>query len=86
MPKAMREMLEKGYSIDEPDRMPENIEITNFDILMYVLAIAGHFADMAVDTNIAVRYYLAHKYMEFGWTFLFIVLPAVVNTAVSARM
>ncbi|CAG9131291.1 unnamed protein product [Plutella xylostella] len=86
MPKAMREMLEKGYSIDEPDRMPENIEITNFDILMYVLAIAGHFVDMAVDTNIAVRYYLAHKYMEFGWTFLFIVLPAVVNTAVSARM
>ncbi|XP_022119691.2 XK-related protein 6 [Pieris rapae] len=86
MPKAIRKMLENGYSYDEPDRMPNNINITYFDIFMYVVAIVGHFIDLGLDINVAVQYCLSRKMMEFGWTLVFILLPAFVNTAVSVRM
>ncbi|XP_072948062.1 XK-related protein 6 [Epargyreus clarus] len=86
MPKQMREMLQNGYSHDEPDRMPSNITVKNLDIIMYGVAIIGHFVDLGLDINVAVRYFLAKKMMEFGWTLVFILLPAFVNTAVSVRM
>lgn len=86
MPKAMREILQNGNSYDETDRMPDNITITHFDIIMYVVAIVGHFVDLGLDINVAVRYSLAQKMVEFGWTLAFILLPAFVNTAVSIRM
>ncbi|CAF4860147.1 unnamed protein product [Pieris macdunnoughi] len=86
MPKAIRKMLENGYSYDEPDRMPNNINITYLDIFMYVVAIVGHFIDLGLDINVAVQYCLSRKMMEFGWTLVFILLPAFVNTAVSVRM
>ncbi|XP_053618044.1 XK-related protein 6 [Plodia interpunctella] len=86
MPKAVRELLQNGHSYDEPDRMPKNISITNLDLIMYVVAIIGHFVDLAVDLNVAVRYYLAKEMEAFGWTLAFILFPAFVNTAVSIRM
>ncbi|XP_068625082.1 XK-related protein 6 [Battus philenor] len=86
MPKAIRKMLENGYSQDEPDRIPNNIKIKNFEIFMYVVAIVGHLVDLGLDINVAVRYFLVQKMMEFGWTLTFILLPAFVNTAVSIRM
>ncbi|XP_069355928.1 cell death abnormality protein 8-like [Maniola hyperantus] len=86
MPKAARKMLQSGYSYDEPDRMPSNITITNFDLFLYVVAIVGHLVDLGLDINVAVRYSLERKMMEFGWTLAFILLPAFVNTAVSIRM
>lgn len=79
-------MLQNGHSYDEPDRMPSNIAVTHFDLLLYVVAIVGHLVDLALDINVAVRYSLARKMMEFGWTLAFILLPAFVNTAVSIRM
>lgn len=86
MPKTVIKMLENGYSHDEPDRIPKNIRITNLDLFMYVVAIVGHFVDLGLDINIAVRYSFSRKMMEFGWTLVFILLPAFVNTAVSIRM
>ncbi|XP_045762520.1 XK-related protein 6 isoform X2 [Maniola jurtina] len=86
MPKAARKMLQSAYSYDEPDRMPSNITITNFDLFLYVVAIVGHLVDLGLDINVAVRYSLERKMMEFGWTLAFILLPAFVNTAVSIRM
>ncbi|CAH2097318.1 unnamed protein product [Euphydryas editha] len=86
MSKATRKMLRNMYSHDEPDRMPNNITITNLDIIMYVVAIVGHFLDLGLDINVAVRYSLSKRMMEFGWTLAFILLPAFVNTAVSIRM
>ncbi|XP_013165365.1 PREDICTED: XK-related protein 6 [Papilio xuthus] len=86
MPKAIRKMLQNGYSHDEPDRIPNNINIKNLDIIMYVVAIVGHLVDLGLDINVAVRYSIAQKMMEFGWTLTFILLPAFVNTAVSIRM
>ncbi|CAG5013408.1 unnamed protein product [Parnassius apollo] len=86
MSKAMRKIFEKGYSHDEPDRIPKNITISNLDIIMYVVAIVGHLVDLGLDINVAIRYSLAQKMMEFGWTLTFILLPAFVNTAVSIRM
>lgn len=86
MPKAVRELLQSQRSYDEPDRMPRNISITNLDLFMYMVAIVGHFVDLGIDLNVAVRYYLARKMEAFGWTLVFILLPAFVNTAVSIRM
>lgn len=86
MPKAVREKLRNGNSYDETDRIPRNLTITNLDLLLYVVAIVGHLLDLGLDINIAVRYYLVHKIVQFGWTLTFILLPAFVNTAVSIRM
>ncbi|CAG9571074.1 unnamed protein product [Danaus chrysippus] len=87
MPNAVRKMLQKNsYSYDEPDRIPHNISISYIDIFMYVVAIVGHFVDLGLDINVAVRYSLSGKMMEFGWTLAFILIPAFVNTSVSIRM
>ncbi|XP_041973885.1 XK-related protein 7 [Aricia agestis] len=86
MPEAVKEMLQNGRSYDEPDRIPRNISVSNLDLFMYVVAIVGHFVDLGVDVNVAVRYYLSKMMAEFGWTLGFILLPAFVNTAVSIRM
>lgn len=86
MTKAVRDLLHNEVSYDEPDRMPERIHVTRLDIFMYVVAIVGHFVDLGLDINIAVRYFLAQRVTEFGWTLAFILVPAFVNTAVSIRM
>ncbi|CAG9793128.1 unnamed protein product [Diatraea saccharalis] len=86
MPRAVRDLLQNDVSYDEPDRMPDKITITNLDILLYTFAIVGHFVDLGLDINVAIRYFFAKKMMEFGWTIAFILLPAFVNTAVSIRM
>lgn len=86
MTKSVRELLQNGRSYDETDRMPDRITINNLDIFMYVVAIVGHFVDLGLDINIAVRYSIALKMTEFGWTLAFILVPAFVNTAVSIRM
>lgn len=86
MAKNGRILLQNGRSFDEPDRMPDNITVTNLDIIMYIVAIVGHFVDLGLDINVAVRYFLAKMISEFSWTLTFILLPAFVNTAVSIRM
>lgn len=86
MTKAVRDLLQHGVSYDEPDRMPDKIHVKRRDIFMYVVAIVGHFVDLGLDINVAVRYFLAKKFTEFGWTLAFILVPAFVNTAVSIRM
>lgn len=86
MPQIVRDMFQNGIAYDEPDRMPDKINIRNLDIIMYVVAILGHFVDLGLDINIAVRYSLAGMVTEFGWTLAFILIPAFVNTAVSIRM
>lgn len=86
MAESVVKPLQNGRSYDETDRMPNKITITNLDIVMYVVAIVGHFTDLGVDINIAVRYFLANNMTEFGWTLAFILVPAFVNTAVSVRM
>ncbi|XP_026750351.2 XK-related protein 6 [Galleria mellonella] len=86
MPNAVRDLLQNGRSYDETDRIPKNISITNLDLLMYVVAIVGHFVDLGLDINVALRYYLAGKIVEFGWTLAFILLPAFINTAIAIRM
>lgn len=86
MSEATKAMIGNGHSYDVPDRMPENIHVTQRDILMYIVAIVGHLVDLGLDINVALRYYWAYKMTEFGWTLAFILIPAFVNTAVSVRM
>lgn len=86
MPKVVRDLLHNGVSYDEPDRMPNRIHVKRRDIFMYVVAIVGHFVDLGLDINVAVRYFLAKRVTEFGWTLAFILIPAFINTAVSIRM
>lgn len=86
MSNSVKERLQNRHSYDETDRTPDNIDISRVDIFMYIVAILGHFVDIGVDINIAVQYYLLQHLVEFGWTLVFILLPAFVNTAVSVRM
>lgn len=86
MSDVAKAMLQNSHSCDEPDRMPERIHVSLLDIFMYMVAIIGHLVDLGVDINIAVRYFMAQKMTEFGWTLAFILVPAFVNTAVSIRM
>lgn len=86
MPKSVKARLQNGYSVDETDRIPSNMHVSIFDVILYIIAIVGHLVDLAIDINVAVRYYIYGHYTEFGWTLAFIMLPAFVNTAVSIRM
>lgn len=85
MPNAISHKLQNRVSYDEIDRVPRNISITVCDLFWYVVAIVGHFIDLGIDVNIAVRYFMGNMMVEFGWTLVFILLPGVVNTAISMR-
>lgn len=84
--KAAKKMLPNGPAVDELDRVPSNIHISDLDIIAFVVSIISHLVDVGIDINIAVRYYINGEVSAFFWTIGFILFPAFVNTAVSIKM
>uniref|UniRef100_A0A0A9W0G2 XK-related protein n=2 Tax=Lygus hesperus TaxID=30085 RepID=A0A0A9W0G2_LYGHE len=72
---------------DEVDRLPNRCHVTNWDLFVLFMSIISHVVDVALDLNLAYRYYKNEDtYDYFILTILFIYFPAFVNTFISLRM
>lgn len=71
---------------DEPDHTPAIQHVTNWDILVLLVSIFSHIIDVALDLNLAYRYYQNGQTEYFLLTIVFILFPAFVNTGLSIRM
>lgn len=71
---------------EDVDSLPENQHVTNWDILVLLVSIFSHIIDVALDINLAYRYYRHHQHVYFVLTLVFILFPAFVNTGISVRM
>ncbi|BET03227.1 XK-related protein [Nesidiocoris tenuis] len=71
---------------DEVDRLPNRCHVTNWDLFVLFMSIISHVIDVALDLNLAYRYYKNAIYNYFILTILFIYFPAFVNTFISLRM
>ncbi|KAF6203138.1 hypothetical protein GE061_003554 [Apolygus lucorum] len=72
---------------DEVDRLPNRCHVTNWDLFVLFMSIISHVVDVALDLNLAYRYYKNEEtYNYFILTILFIYFPAFVNTFISLRM
>lgn len=77
---------EKTCSRDSVDSVPNNVHVTNFDILALVVSVVSHIIDVGLDINIAYRYFHSGRSVYFILTVIFILFPALVNTVISMRM
>lgn len=71
---------------DEPDKDLKLLRVTNFDIFLLIVSILSHIVDVALDINLAYRYYRHQQTVYFLLTVVFILFPAFVNTGISIRM
>ncbi|XP_049943939.1 XK-related protein 7-like isoform X2 [Schistocerca serialis cubense] len=73
-------------SESESDYVTKHCRITYLAMLLPMISIITHIADVALDANLAYSYYVSAEYVHFRLTLLFILFPAFVNTVISARM
>lgn len=71
---------------DDVDRLPNRCHVTNWDLFVLFMSIISHVVDVALDLNLAYRYYKSEVYNYFILTIVFIYFPAFVNTFISLRM
>ncbi|XP_014248240.1 XK-related protein 6 [Cimex lectularius] len=71
---------------DEVDRLPNRCHVTNWDIFVLMVSVCSHIVDVALDINLAYRYYQKKDYVDFALTATFIYFPSLVNTFISHRM
>jgi len=60
--------------------------ISRLDVFFLTCSIIMHIVDMGFDYNIAIQYYLGGKITYFAWTMCFILIPSLINVAISRRM
>ncbi|XP_011643852.1 cell death abnormality protein 8 isoform X2 [Pogonomyrmex barbatus] len=60
--------------------------ISKLDIFLLTCSIVMHIVDMCFDYNIAIRYYLGGKITYFAWTMCLILIPSLINVAISRKM
>lgn len=71
---------------EEIDNIPGPQHVTNWDILVLLVSIFSHIFDVALDINLAYRYFRHRQTVYFVLTVVFILFPAFVNTGISIRM
>ncbi|XP_075238139.1 XK-related protein 6-like isoform X1 [Lycorma delicatula] len=71
---------------DEPEKTQTLLRVTNWDIFVLLVSILSHIVDVALDINLAYRYYRHQQTVYFLLTVVFILFPAFVNTGISIRM
>ncbi|XP_046684779.1 XK-related protein 7 [Homalodisca vitripennis] len=77
---------EPESAVEEIDNIPETQHVTNWDILVLLVSIFSHIIDVALDINLAYRYFRHKQTVYFLLTVVFILFPACVNTGISIRM
>lgn len=82
----IQEDEEPESAAEETDNFPEMQHVTNWDILVLLVSIFSHIIDVALDINLAYRYFRHKQTVYFILTVVFILFPAFVNTGISIRM
>lgn len=82
----IQEYEEPESAAEETDNFPETQHVTNWDILVLLVSIFSHIIDVALDINLAYRYFRHKQTGYFILTVVFILFPAFVNTGISIRM
>lgn len=77
---------EPESAADEIDSVPVTYHVTNWDIIALLVSIFSHIIDVALDINLAYRYFRHNQMVYFTLTLVFILFPAFVNTGISIRM
>lgn len=72
--------------VDVVDVPTDTPSISRLDIFFLACSIVMHLVDMGFDYNIAIRYYLGGKITYFVWTMCLILIPSLINVAISRRM
>lgn len=72
--------------VDVVDVPTDTPSISKLDIFFLTCSIVMHLVDMGFDYNIAIQYYLSGKVMYFVWTMCLILIPSLINVAISRRM
>lgn len=72
--------------LDEPDKLPEDLSISYWDLTAIVLAIVSHIIDACIDYYVAYRYYIDTELIYFVLTVVFIAVPSIINTFMSLKM
>ncbi|KAK5648238.1 hypothetical protein RI129_003130 [Pyrocoelia pectoralis] len=79
-------MCRNKIARDEVDRLPSKDRVSDLDIAGFVISIISHIVDVGLDSNLAYRYYANNQIECFLATLAFILVPALINTAISIRM
>ncbi|XP_071448225.1 XK-related protein 7-like [Hetaerina americana] len=74
-----------NWIFDEPDYVPSSYKVTLWDITWVVFSIGSHVLDVAFDIYVAINFYLLAQTHFFIWTVIFIVVPSLSTTFISAR-
>lgn len=72
--------------LDEPDKLPRNLNISYWELIALVLAIISHIIDVCIDFNVAYQYIRYEKINYFVLTVVFIAVPSIINTYMSLKM
>lgn len=75
-----------GSDLDEPDKLPSDLSISNWDVIALTLAIISHIIDVCIDFNVAYQYFKSGKLIYFWLTVMFIAVPSIINTYMSLKM
>ncbi|XP_039297310.1 XK-related protein 6 [Nilaparvata lugens] len=70
---------------DEPDKPPD-LRVTNWDVCVLLVSIFSYIFDVALDINLAYRYFMHQQHVYFYLTLVFILFPAFVNTGLSIKL
>ncbi|CAI9743066.1 XK-related protein 6 [Octopus vulgaris] len=67
-------------NFDEPDGVPKGLPYTRIDVTITVLTIIFFFVDVATDLGLAFSYLNRTRYLWFGLTLAFVLVPSVSNS------
>lgn len=72
--------------LDEPDKLPRDLDISYWDLIALNLAIGSHVIDVCIDFNVAYQYYKYERLTYFVLTIIFMAVPSIINTYMSLKM
>ncbi|XP_043463399.1 XK-related protein 4 [Leptopilina heterotoma] len=72
--------------LDVTDMPSKKARVSNCDVFFLVMPIITHIIDIISDINVARHYIVINEYSYFASTIIVILVPSLINNAVSYRM
>lgn len=72
--------------LDVTDMPSKKARVSNCDVFLLVMPIITHILDIISDINVARHYIVINEYSYFASTIIVVLVPSLINNAVSYRM